>query len=638
MKRVLLYIGIAIAAIGCTKEDSATSPGGAVQFNAGVTTRVADTNDCAWKEGDEIGIFTDQSGEENMKFTISNATTGAMTADASVEQLYTLPSGVRSYIAYHPFKDLASGTTTIAVDATVDYSTPLLWGAVTTNDAEVTIPFAHKLAKVTFNLTAGGEEVTSLSGTEVTVTLKGANASATFDINDGTLSSEEVKDIPLTLDANGSVTLYLPPTAAVQDNVKLWIYAEGNTFLKTITTEKWEIGGSYEYNLTVGEIDIELNDDGIYYIYTAGGLFKFADLVNSGESTIKGTLVNDIDLKSAEWTPIGDDEKLYSGTFEGNNKTVSGLYINASSSEYQGLFGYTNETSEISNLGVDGSVNGSSNYVGGVVGYNRGTITNCYNLADVEGSENVGGVVGYTISSVTITNCYNLGSVNGQRLVGGVVGNNSGTLTNCYNSGNMEGKSYVGGVVGLNGSGTITKCYNSGSVNGTSDFVGGVVGFNSSGSGSITNCYNSGSVEGSDEVGGVVGCNYKTVANCYNSGSVEGSDNVGGVVGYNQNSTVTNCYNSGSVNGTSDVGGVVGDYYSSTITNCYYIADTTNSSTGAMTSTDMQAGSFVTTLNDNAETYNNESDPAPAVEACGWVDNSLTGYPTLDFDAEPTSN
>jgi len=206
------------------------------------------------------------------------------------------------------------------------------------------------------------------------------------------------------------------------------------------------------------------------------------------------------------WSPIGITSTYYfAGNFDGNSHTVSGIYINTTSN-YQGLFGYTSD-STIQNVGVINSYIKGGTSVGGVVGYNSSsTVTNCYNLGTVTGSgSNVGGVVGRNYG--TITNCYNTGTVSGSYYVGGVVADNAeGTITNCYNTGTVKGSGYVGGVVGYNYSGIITNCYNIGKVTGSADSVGGVVGYNNNST--ITNCYNTGTVTGIGKAGGVVGYNF----------------------------------------------------------------------------------------------------------------------------------
>ncbi len=311
--------------------------------------------------------------------------------------------------------------------------------------------------------------------------------------------------------------------------------------------------------------------NGEYQIYTADDLKEFAAIVNGTAEGIdqntsaNAKLMNDIDLSSVcgpklndessvSWTPIGNSSR-YSGNFDGNGKTISGLYINDSSDNYQGLFGYVSGT--VKDLGVSGSVSGpdsgTGNSVGGVVGYNSGTVKNCYNTGSVSVPDSGTG-----------------------NSVGGVVGYNSGTVKNCYNTGKVSGPdsgsgSYVGGVVGWNlSSGNVENCYNTDSVNVSGSYVGGVVGLNH---GSVENCYNTGEVSATGNVGGVVGYNINsTVENCYNIGEVSGGEDVGGVVGYNYSGSVTTCYNTGEVSGNSYVGGVVGRNESGgTVTGCYFL-------------------------------------------------------------------
>ncbi|MGN0186797.1 MAG: GLUG motif-containing protein [Paludibacteraceae bacterium] len=371
--------------------------------------------------------------------------------------------------------------------------------------------------------------------------------------------------------------------------------------------------------------------DSPYEIGTAEELYWFAGLVNGDASVCTGDvtqnkaacakLTTDIEVNSnllanlnadgtvkdgyevKIWTPIGNKDNPYAGTFDGNGKTVSGLYFNNTSTDYVGLFGYV-YSGTIKNVGVVDSYFKGSSYVGGVCGYvyssggtSTATITNCYNTGSVSGSLEVGGVCGrnhaYSVvgtaeAKATITNCYNAGSVSGTGNVGGVCGRNyaesyggtaEATITNCHNTGSVSGTGYVGGVCGQNyaysesgtaeATATITNCHNTGSASGSGSNVGGVCGYNEAFSNggtaeaTITSCYNtgsvSGSVSGSSNVGGVCGRNYAessagtakaTITNCYNTGSVSGSSNVGGVCGYNRaysgggtaEATITNCY------------------------------------------------------------------------------------------------
>ncbi len=296
-----------------------------------------------------------------------------------------------------------------------------------------------------------------------------------------------------------------------------------------------------------------LNEDGVYEIGNAGQLYWFAEYVNAGNTSANAILTADIVVNEGtmsaesegarEWTPIGNNDNSYTGTFNGNDHTVSGLYFNNSETNYVGLFGYIVESGTVKNTGVINSYFNGNNCVGGVVGDNDGTITNCYNEGKVSGSGwYIGGVAGENYEG-TISNCYNEGNVSGSDCVGGVVGwSYYGTITNCYNTGTVSGSILrVGGVVGWSYYGTIENCYNTGEVSCIDYFAGGVAGENYEGT--ITNCYNEGNVSGSSYVGGVVGDNDSngTITNCYNTGEVSGSEDVGGVVGLN-NGTITNSY------------------------------------------------------------------------------------------------
>ena len=314
--------------------------------------------------------------------------------------------------------------------------------------------------------------------------------------------------------------------------------------------------------LTTDKYDMNGDDskDAVYEISNAGQLYWFAGLVNGTLSGVtkntsanavmtKDIVVNKNVLKSdgtlndgtfKKWTPIATSASPYTGIFEGQNHTISGLYFNQEDSYDVGLFGRNN--GKIANAGILDSYFYGTSKVGGVCGNNyTGTITNCYNTGSVSGLGTLGGVSGYNYTE-SITNCYNTGNVSGSSgFVGGVSGcNRKGTIINSYNAGSVSGLEHVGGVCGDNDTGSITDCYNIGSVSGSEGNVGGVNGCNNGGT--ITNSYNAGSVSGIERyVGGVNGWNNGTITNCYNVGSVSGSGYVGGVNGWN-NGTITNCY------------------------------------------------------------------------------------------------
>ena len=204
-------------------------------------------------------------------------------------------------------------------------------------------------------------------------------------------------------------------------------------------------------------------------------------------------LMNDIDCSDtvtwnsgAGFVPIGTFSSPFTGTFDGQNHKITGLFINRPSAYYVGLFGTSSNT--IKNVGlVDVKITGSY-YAGGLVGWNYyGTITNSYSTGSISGSDYVGGLVGQNFQG-TITNSYATGNVNGYNNVGGLVGANYyGTITNSYATGNVSGTNEVGGLVGSNHyGGAITNSYATGSISGIW-YVGGLVGLNYQGT--ITSSY-----------------------------------------------------------------------------------------------------------------------------------------------------
>ncbi len=268
---------------------------------------------------------------------------------------------------------------------------------------------------------------------------------------------------------------------------------------------------------------IAWNDEkGYYEISNYAGLLEFAKIVN-GESTLfpntsgaNAIITDSFDASASsseesKWTPIGTDSNRYTGTFDGQEKEITGLTTKDSNADHVGLFGYVGKDGSVQNVGlVGGSITGKT-AIGSVVGANFGTVSNCYNTGAVSGSGddiyNVGGVVGWNVGPVS--NCYNTGAVSGSGDyvcdVGGVVGWNDGLVSNCYNTGAVSGSGddvfYVGGVAGYNPYGTVSNCYNTGAVSGSR--IGSVVGYNSQGT--VSNCYYNksicqvGAINGSDD-------------------------------------------------------------------------------------------------------------------------------------------
>jgi hypothetical protein len=181
----------------------------------------------------------------------------------------------------------------------------------------------------------------------------------------------------------------------------------------------------------------------------------------------------------------------FTGVFDGNGHVISNLRIATKLEGYLGLFGYVDSGGKVNNLGVVNANIQGYTYVGGLAGYNSGTLISCYATGSVVGLQScIGGLVGFNYSG-SLTDCYATGSITGAgENIGGLAGLNWGTLTDCYATGSVTGTGdYIGGLAGRNGGkgpGTIISCYATGSVTGTGDYIGGLAGLNGD---SITDCF-----------------------------------------------------------------------------------------------------------------------------------------------------
>lgn len=186
------------------------------------------------------------------------------------------------------------------------------------------------------------------------------------------------------------------------------------------------------------------NSNGQYELSSKLHMLWFAKNFSSGEDS--AVLMDNIDMKDEEWTPIGTADKPFSGNFDGNGHTISGLNY---SGEYAGLFGYMNNGT-ISNIKLADSSFANGTASGGICAVNNGgTIENSAvdNVAVSGGT--AGGICGQ--NSGTITDCFFSGNVSSDRKSGGICGSNSGTIKSTVSL-------YEGAAVGENTNGSITNC------------------------------------------------------------------------------------------------------------------------------------------------------------------------------------
>ncbi len=368
-----------------------------------------------------------------------------------------------------------------------------------------------------------------------------------------------------------------------------------------------------------------------YIILTAEQLARLSFLVNSSDKAYsgkyfklgadillnkgavideKGALVAD-STKLHKWTPIGNSSVSFDGNFDGDGHTVSGMFINTTST-HNGLFGQSQGT--VQNLTVDNSWVYGGKYTAGIVGYNRGTVKIISNYASITSLNGpVGGIVGGTEDSYGNVNVLdslsNWGVIKGKTDVGGVLGFvDRMKLSHSKNYGLVEGEKYTGGIWGGAQSTTIDASYlvNYGKIIGRIN-TGGLAGYcghyglgskYSAKCGTLKNLRNEGSVQGETYVGGIAGsfggkassisnvasilgtnyvgglfgnADFSTTNLIYNTGNISGSQNVGGIVGYNQEGVTSSAYSTGKVDGDSLVGLMIGYNYNTTMADYYYL-------------------------------------------------------------------
>ncbi len=492
-----------IARITLGVEGGEAQPWGTPQTRV---SEIADGNSSKFDADDKFAVQIDGKDEVGTYAVQDNNTVKAETP------LYWSDTGEHTVTAWYP----ATGGTLDLSDQSQSLAY-LLYGTGSGNyQTLVTLNFTHALAKVRVTPTddALGEvqslqlytytQCTYEKGTVVQGSQEGwiEMKKCEYTENGATITCWEANVVP------GYTITKLRANGTEERNLSAAITPEAGKF----------------YNITLDK-DKGYTDDGQgnYTVTSAEGLKNIAKLVNEeGKTDINITLTDNIDLTGIDWTPIGkDDNKAYTGTFDGNGKTITGLTVTGSN-KYAGLFGDIDENGTVKNVVMEGlqiTSNHRSGYTGGVVGNSWGTIENCSVSGSVSGTTFAGGVVGSQWGG-SITGCNSSATVKGEAYVGGIAGetNSGASLTGCYATGdvtvenNGTNNSHAGGVVGYNGGGTLTACYATGSVTGSGSgtiYVGGVTGSNNLGI--LTACYHAkGDVSGpTGTTGGVAGRNFK---------------------------------------------------------------------------------------------------------------------------------
>ena len=298
----------------------------------------------------------------------------------------------------------------------------------------------------------------------------------------------------LTKDTDYTVTLSSNAPAAAGDYTISFTAKEGNsggyagTTTRTFSVMEGEDLDGYVFK-TEGE-----GESKVYLINDERDLERLAAYVNSGHDALGKTFKQNADITlTAAHTSIGryveGTYKYFKGTYDGNNKTISNLTVNAPNSNYQGLFGYTSKA-VIKNV----------------------TLANC----NITGKQYTGGILGYASTSTAIENCHVRGNISATESDasehGGIAGSATSTsITNCTVTGTIStsvSNDNYGGIVGAaNYDVVITSCENAANISGDGQNHGGIVGRDYNRSNKFKYCLNTGVVNGNQYVGAIAGQN-----------------------------------------------------------------------------------------------------------------------------------
>ena len=482
-----------------------------------------------WQEGNDF-VYDDNNGDFPATFTTAGTITATYPATAAGE--LSVQSGTKANVGNY-----------MKMTAELEVSA----GQPTTN---LNLSFEHQTSVVEIAL-----EKSELASQSVVVDLRTIAKSMYSTPADG----EGV----LSFDSDGKLTVYfaVSPTDAT---IKDWHIGvkdiDGNDYY-TATLSALQLAASKMYKVNKDALTpsyLVSDDSKTVTAHNAIGLYKWAEMATE-DLSVNLKLGDNITLPTdgitldanglpdkGNWTPVGNNSSnAYQGSIDGNNKTISNMYIvnKTNTANYQGFLGNSDKVT-IKNLKFDGAKI--------VVGQDVGTGSDGGGYTGV-----ISGVSKANFSDCHVTNstvkCLALGT--NSQMVGGLVGqlnagSNAGKITNSsFSDGTVEGYHSVGGIVGSLRNAQPT--YFS----------------------SVTNCTAAGTVTGAYGVGGIAGSCYSYIEECTNNATVNGAAS-GGIVGHlNTYGCVVGCTNNGEINGETSVdskgygtGGIVGHIHSETTT------------------------------------------------------------------------
>ena len=559
MKRTTIHISAALALLlgiaACTQDEAGFLPEGAegtpIVFTAtGLNpdaTATAGTRapvDGNWEGVQSVAVLMDGTVKAyDVTPTTADNTSATLT---STDPHYWTNHDDITVTAWWPYTE--GETTPPAVVVRADQSSPTDFEGSDFISAEnqlvsygnPTLRFTHRTARVTVVLTDYTEGMASVKLTGLSTENGNPAVIAPYDKGGDTYTA-----------------LVAPQSVATGTAFITCAFTNGKVFVyKMQKAAEWKAGEEYTYTVSLAAAEdpgYTVSEDGnTYEVYNADGLLAWNKAVQ-GNLSLNCTLTDDINLTGKEWTPIGDYDNRYTGTFDGGGHTITGLTV-TTSDQYAGLFGRIGSGGKVKDVTLEEvkiESNNDMSAVGGVAGRSYGTLENCSVSGSVSGSGNngtAGGVVGYQ-SGGSLTGCSSSATVNAGGVAGGVAGltDSGATLTACYATGDVtlesinSGGNFVGGVVGSNTSCTLKACYAWGSVTGSGSgtiYVGGVTGTNDEGT--LTACYHANeTVSGpAGTTGGVTGRNYKFFNDPVITACYWGSNPDTGI-GYNEGGSTT---------------------------------------------------------------------------------------------------
>lgn len=569
-----------------------------MEFKAGIDavsrTVLTTGNAVEWEADDAISLFDPDS---NNKFTTS-------TGGQSVTFTGSAKDNQDIYYALHPYDGKATIsdnviTTTLPAEQTARTGSfaKMLNPSVAKSGSDKALNFKNVCAVVKFTLQYTG------SNNIKKVMFRGNNGEALagtllIDASSGTPAAtvqNEFAETEVTLNGeftSGSTYYFVTAPALLSKGLTITFYDENGNEWKRIGTNGRELKAGNLLNLgTIQPGEFKK----VMRISSVDDLFIWAK--STDRLTTDIVLDTDIDISGKEWTPVGSSMNTgegYSGNFDGNGKTITGLTVNGTGN--LGFFGGLAKGAKVHDVVfTDAKIGGDASSSAGVVaGASLGIIDSCsVSNSTVSGSNNAGGITGNNSVQVNNCNVQNV-TINGSYLAGGISAYNYGKIEYCTVSGNTTqitatgSSSRAGGIVasnseegGVKTSGRILQCaVETAKVSGF--WAGGIAGEN--GFGTVAQCVVDRSVithasnQNSTRLGGVVGYNSRgEVVASYSAYTIVGGDGLmsealGGIVAYNNSSSayVYGCYSThDSLLGTSTYTGAIAGYNNGHVTSCY---------------------------------------------------------------------